>query len=82
MLDNVSALARPGSATAARRLDRVVVHHDLAAVRHDWEALLGRVPISAYQTPAWIEAWLTTRGQAVRPVFGLGLDEEGAAASG
>lgn len=79
MLDKVSAPALPEPTAATRQLARITVTADLPAVRQDWEALLRRVPCSAYQTPAWIEPWLATLGRAVRPAFAVGYDADGVA---
>ena len=72
-----SALADPMPCAPSRRLARVEVCTILDEVRAAWDALLAVVPVSAYQTPDWIDAWLTTRDDEPRPLFVVGSDPFG-----
>ena len=72
-----SALADPSPCAQSRRLARVEVCTSLEEVRAAWAALLAVVPVSAYQTPDWLGAWLAERGSGPRPLFVVGSDAHG-----
>ena len=57
-----------------RRLTRVAVFQDIAAVRRLWEDLAERVPCSPYQKPAWLMPWLQTLGGGETVIFAVGYD--------